>query len=82
MIVLIFILNGRNNYFIVVLLMLVFDYWRQFEDIERGYIHQSGHFSLINEFNPTTDDVLILDQNMRKFSHHRLSVKDLVFCQL
>jgi hypothetical protein len=62
----------QENHFIIV------NYWRQFDGKEKDNIHCGGHFSLIGGFNETTDDVLILDTSQRKFSHHWLSLKDLV----
>ena len=57
---------------------LVVNYWRQFQDKNRHYIHRSGHFSLIAGYNQTTDHVLIMDTNSTIFPHHWLPLKDLI----
>jgi hypothetical protein len=57
---------------------LVINYWRQFEIKERNYTYQGGHFSLVGGFDPTTDNVLILDPNHRRFPHHWVPLKYLI----
>lgn len=57
---------------------LIVNYWRQFEEKDKNYVHKGGHFSLVAGFDQRTDHVLILDTSQKRFPHHWLSIKHLI----
>ncbi|CAF3817185.1 unnamed protein product [Rotaria sp. Silwood1] len=57
---------------------IIVNYWRQFQEKDKNYIHRGGHLSLIGGFNKKTDCVLIMDTSHTRFPHHWLSLKHLV----